>query len=58
MTSAEYSPTLGKTVALGLIERGFEREGEMIHLFDQGKMMRARITPICAFDPEGTRIRG
>ena len=58
VTSAEYSPTLGKTVALGLIERGFEREGEVIHLFDQGKIMRARITPICAFDAEGTRIRG
>ncbi len=58
VTSACRSPTLGKTVGLALLERGFERNGEDVVLFDQGKTLTARIVDACFYDPEGERMRG
>jgi sarcosine oxidase subunit alpha len=58
VTSACHSPMLGKTVGLGLLEGGFEREGEQITLYDQGQMVTGRIVNACFFDPQGERMRG
>ena len=56
-TSACLSPALGKTVGLGLLERGFERMGETIQLYDDGRVVSARIVNPCFYDPDGERMR-
>ncbi len=58
VTSACSSLTLGKTIGLGLLERGFERKGETIQLFDQDKIVSARVVDTCFYDPDGERMRG
>ena len=58
VTSACMSPTLEKTIGLGLLERGFERKGEEIQIYDQGKLVVGRIVDSCFYDPEGKRMRG
>ncbi|MCB5410340.1 2Fe-2S iron-sulfur cluster-binding protein [Pseudogemmobacter faecipullorum] len=56
VTSSYDSVSLPHPVALGLIERGASRHGEEITLQHLGQRRRARITPPCAFDPEGERL--
>jgi len=58
VTSAFISPTLGKTIGLGLLERGFERKGETIQLYDDDQVVSARIVDTCFYDPDGERMRG
>jgi sarcosine oxidase subunit alpha len=52
------SPTLGKTIGLALLERGTERNGEIIHLYDEGKIVSARVSDDCFYDSDGERMRG
>jgi sarcosine oxidase subunit alpha len=56
VTSSYMSPTLGRAIALGLIERGISRHGEVIDVRHMGEVRKARITIPCAFDPEGGRL--
>ncbi|MER9159821.1 MULTISPECIES: sarcosine oxidase subunit alpha family protein [unclassified Mesorhizobium] len=56
VTSSYHSPTLGRPVALGLIERGATRHGETIDIQHLGKISKATITAPCAFDPAGDRL--
>ncbi|RVC18206.1 sarcosine oxidase subunit alpha family protein, partial [Mesorhizobium sp. M7A.F.Ca.AU.002.02.1.1] len=56
VTSSYQSPTLGRPVALGLIERGATRHGETIDIQYLGKISKATITAPCAFDPAGDRL--
>ncbi|MGD0640521.1 MAG: sarcosine oxidase subunit alpha family protein [Roseiarcus sp.] len=56
VTSSYASPTLGRPIALGLIERGAARIGETITLQHLGRRFPARIAPACAFDPKGERL--
>jgi sarcosine oxidase subunit alpha len=56
VTSSYFSPTLGRPVALAMIERGTVRHGETIDVQHLGKMRRATIAPPCAFDPDGARL--
>jgi sarcosine oxidase subunit alpha len=56
VTSSYMSPTLGKPIALGLIERGISRHGEVIDIRHMGEIRKARIVGPCAFDPEGGRL--
>jgi sarcosine oxidase subunit alpha len=58
VTSAFMSPTLGKTIGLGLLERGAERGGETIQLYDDEQIVSARIVDACFYDPDGERMRG
>ena len=58
VTSACMSPTLGKSIGLALLERGFERKGEDIDLYDQGRRVTARIVDARFYDPQGERMRG
>ena len=58
VTSACVSPTLGKTIGLGLLERGFERKGEQVRIFDDGETVSATIVDTCFYDPEAERMRG
>lgn len=58
VTSACRSPTLDKSIGLGLLERGFERKGERVQVFDAGEILPARIVDRSFFDADGERMRG
>jgi sarcosine oxidase subunit alpha len=56
VTSSSMSPNLKRPIALGLIERGMSRHGEVIDIRHFGEIRKARIAQPCAFDPEGARL--
>ena len=62
VTSTAMSPTLGRPVALGMIENGRARMGEVLDLESYGykrtggSRHRAEIVAPCAYDPEGGRL--
>jgi sarcosine oxidase subunit alpha len=58
VTSAAWSPTLGRPHALAMIEAGRARIGEEVQVLDLGTCHRARIVAPCAFDPSGARMHG
>jgi sarcosine oxidase, subunit alpha len=56
VTSSYMSPTLGRPVALGLVEEGFSRMGESVGVYHLGAERRASVAPAVALDPEGKRL--
>ena len=52
VTSACFSPTLNRVIGLGLLERGFERKGEIVTVFDDGRTFDVRITDPVFYDPD------
>ncbi|MGQ3293383.1 MAG: FAD-dependent oxidoreductase, partial [Shinella sp.] len=56
VTSSYFSPVLQKPIALGLIERGLSRMGDVIELQHLRDIRRARIVSVCALDEEGRRL--
>ena len=56
VTSACFSPTLKRVIGLGLLERGFERRGETVAVFDDGRTFDVRITDPVFYDPAGKHI--
>ncbi len=56
VTSSYMSQTLGRPVALGLVEEGFSRMGETVGIYHLGAEQRASIAPAVALDPEGKRL--
>jgi sarcosine oxidase, subunit alpha len=56
VTSSYFSPTLGRAIALGLVEDGRARIGETVSIFHLGAERRATITAPVALDPEGQRL--
>jgi len=56
VTSSYFSPTLGRPIALGLVEDGRSRIGETVSTFHLGAERRATITAPVALDPEGQRL--
>jgi sarcosine oxidase, subunit alpha len=56
VTSSYMSPTLGRPVALGLVEEGFARMGETVGVHHLGAERRATIAATVALDPEGKRL--
>ena len=56
VTSSYMSPTLGRPVALGLVEAGLARMGETVRVYHLGAERRASITSPVALDPEGKRL--
>ncbi|NGY04129.1 sarcosine oxidase subunit alpha family protein [Solimonas terrae] len=57
VTSSVYSPTLNKPVAMGLVERGLERLGQRVKIFDDGRCIDATITSMAFYDADGARLR-
>ncbi|MEM9044649.1 MAG: glycine cleavage T C-terminal barrel domain-containing protein [Pseudomonadota bacterium] len=56
VTSTYFSPTLGHSIAMALIERGSERMGETLTFPLEGdKVMRATICDPVFLDKEGAR---
>lgn len=56
VTSSHHSPTLGRGIALALVEGGRARIGQEVTWFDLGQTGRATVTPACAYDLEGGRL--
>jgi sarcosine oxidase subunit alpha len=56
VTSACFSPTLNRSIGLGLLERGFERKGEVVTVFDDGRTFNVRITNPVFYDPTGEKM--
>lgn len=59
MTSVAFSPSLGHSIGLGLIERGSERMGDIVRAVDfvRGKDVEVEIVSAHFVDPEGERLR-
>lgn len=60
ITSVGFSPTLGSMLALGFLDRGRARHGEVIRMVDHLRGLDAQVE-VCDpvfFDPEGGRVRG
>jgi sarcosine oxidase subunit alpha len=57
VTSACYSPTLHRTVALGLVADAHSREGEVVQVRYGRDTIAARLVKPGAYDPEGERLR-
>ena len=58
VTSSYFSPNLGRSIALGLVDSGGERHGETVYLAWNDRSVPARITAPRFFDLEGERARG
>ena len=58
VTSSVHSPTLGRPLAMGLIERGTQRMGEKVKVWDLDTWREARIADPRFYDPAGERIDG
>ncbi|MHA7815118.1 MAG: 2Fe-2S iron-sulfur cluster-binding protein [Pseudohaliea sp.] len=58
VTSAHHSPTLSRTVALGLVEAAVERRGETVQVWYQGEQTAARLVAPAFYDPDGERLHG
>lgn len=58
VTSVCQSPTLDKTVGLGLVKAGLSRIGQKIFIFNKGTFIAATIVPAAHFDPKGERLNG
>ena len=59
VTSSYMSPTLGRSIALALIQNGRARMGEVISFpLEGGKVMKATITDTVFYDKEGGRLHG
>ncbi|HUG62171.1 MAG TPA: glycine cleavage T C-terminal barrel domain-containing protein, partial [Methylomirabilota bacterium] len=60
VTSAAFSPALGGWIALGYLQAGHTRHGEIVRVFDplRGGDGLATVGPPCFVDPKGARARG
>ena len=58
VTSAHHSPTLGRTVALGIVAAAQARQGEEVTLFYGGATRAARLVKPGAYDPAGDALNG
>ena len=56
VTSAANSEKLGRTIGLGLLERGFERIGETLHVYNEGYEAKVTITAPGHYDKSGERM--
>jgi sarcosine oxidase subunit alpha len=58
VTSSVASPTLKRPLAMALVERGTQRIGETVRVWDLGRSRLARIADPRFFDMDGERLRG
>ncbi|MCH8112739.1 MAG: sarcosine oxidase subunit alpha, partial [Proteobacteria bacterium] len=56
VTSSYFSPNLGRSIAMALIENGRARMGEKVSLWVDEAAVRAEVTSPVFFDPDGGRL--
>jgi sarcosine oxidase subunit alpha len=57
VTSACFSPTLGRHIALGLLRGGRERLGETVTVCDEEERIAARVVSAVFYDPANARLQ-
>jgi sarcosine oxidase subunit alpha len=59
VTSTTFSKTVGKAIALGLLQGGTTRVGEEVIAASPapGRQYRLRVVEPCFIDPQGVRYR-
>jgi sarcosine oxidase subunit alpha len=57
VTSSYWSQTLGRSIAMALVEGGHERMGETLHVPMGGRTVAARVTGVTFHDPDGQRLK-
>jgi len=57
VTSSYWSATLGRSIALAVIEGGRARQGETVYIPMPGRMHAANIVGTVFYDPENKRLR-
>ncbi|MBC8037931.1 MAG: hypothetical protein H7X89_12020, partial [Rhizobiales bacterium] len=55
VTSTYHSPTLGRSIAMALIQNGRARMGETLSFPIEGKVIAARIVDPVFYDKEGAK---
>lgn len=58
VTSSVASPTLGRPLAMALVERGNQRLNETVRIWDLGTWREAKISDMRFYDPSGDRLHG
>ncbi|MBL8697667.1 MAG: sarcosine oxidase subunit alpha family protein [Alphaproteobacteria bacterium] len=58
VTSAYWSESLGRSIALALVEAGRARQGETLHVPMPGGAIPVGVAPTVFVDPEGKRLDG
>ncbi len=56
VTSSYHSPILNRTIALGLVENGPQRRGDILQFSTEAGPVNARIVSPVFYDPEGTQL--
>ncbi|MBT9386449.1 sarcosine oxidase subunit alpha [Pseudooceanicola sp. CBS1P-1] len=57
VTSSYYSATLGRTIAMALIEGGFDKMNDTVYIPMPDKTITAKITGTVFYDPEGEKVK-
>jgi len=58
VTSAYWSPTLKKPIAMALVENGRALTGQVVHVPMPGGSLPARVASPVFYDPKGDRLNG
>jgi sarcosine oxidase subunit alpha len=58
VTSACYSPNLGRHIALAVLRGGQDCEGEVVTVINEKERFDARVVPSVFFDPADERLNG
>ena len=57
VTSSYWSETLGRSIALALVEDGHEKMGETLHVPMPERTLTAKVTGMVFYDPDGARLK-
>ncbi len=57
VTSSHMSPTLGRSIALALLDGGHNRMDETVTVWDQGKTYKVTVASNHFYDPENSRMK-
>ncbi len=57
VTSAYWSPALNRSIAMAVVEGGFDRMGETLHVPMPDRTLSARVTGTVFYDPENARLK-
>ena len=55
VTSTYFSPTLGRSIAMGLVDNGLSRSGEWLDFPTGDRVIRAQIVDPVFYDPKGEK---
>ena len=58
VTSACYSPTLDRTIALGVLRGGRARLGETVTVCDEEERFNVKVVSPVFYDPSNARLNG